>query len=96
MPFAALATVKTRPPQTKPADPDTVHQPSPQWRKFEIAELSQADIEAMSDAELVDVIRSAPSAVPNPAIVRRVAYADRSTLERLVYLARQTARNQGY
>ena len=70
------------------ADTDDVH------TKASVAELSRDRITRMSSGELARAIRDVSAL--QFCDESRLDYLDRSTLERLVYLARQCCRNQGY
>jgi hypothetical protein len=70
-----------------PADGQTYH------TKSSVAELSAGQIADMPHDELVDAIR----VVLVPSVDEdRLQFQERSTLLRLVYLARRCCRNQGY
>jgi hypothetical protein len=71
-------------------------QPATQTRfdKAAVAELSPQRIEAMSTGELSRAVRDV--GVLHFCDAERLELLDRPTLERLVYLARRTCRNQGY
>ncbi|MBW3542689.1 MAG: hypothetical protein KY476_20690 [Planctomycetes bacterium] len=62
--------------------------------KAAVAELSPRRIEAMSTGELSRAVRDV--GVLHFCDETRLELLDRPTLERLVYLARRTCRNQGY
>jgi hypothetical protein len=64
-----------------------------QFDKESVAELSLCEIEAMPHDDLLNAIR----AVVVPFVDDdRLDFQDRKTLLRLLYLARQCCRNQGY
>jgi hypothetical protein len=64
-----------------------------QFDKESVAELSLCEIETMSRDELLNAIR----AVVVPFVDDdRLEFQERETLLRLLYLARQCCRNQGY
>jgi hypothetical protein len=64
------------------------------YTKASVAELSRDRITRMSSGELARAIRDV--SVLQFCDENRLDYLDRGTLERLVYLARQCCRNQGY
>ena len=64
------------------------------FSKARVAELSPGRIAQMSSGELSRAIRDV--GVLRFCDESRLTYLDRPTLERLVYLARQCCRNQGY
>jgi len=64
--------------------------------KASIATLTQDEISRMTCAELVRVIRGAGMPLMRTEIDKRLDCFDRTTLERLAYLARRCCRNQGY
>ena len=64
------------------------------YTKASVAELSRDRITRMSSGELARAIRDV--SVLQFCDESRLDYLDHSTLERLVYLARQCCRNQGY
>ena len=64
-----------------------------EFDKESVAELSLVEIESMTHDDLLSAIR----AVVLPFVDEdRLEYQDRQTLLRLLYLARQSCRNQGY
>lgn len=64
--------------------------------KAAVAELSPAQIDGMSRADMVRVIRAARMPLLRPDVEQHLEEYDRATLQRLVYLARRTCRHQGY
>lgn len=64
--------------------------------KAAIAELSPTEICRMTHEDLVRVVRAGQMSFLHPDELNHLQYLDRSTLERLVYLARRTCRNQGF
>jgi hypothetical protein len=64
------------------------------YTKASVAELSRDRITRMSCGELARAIRDVSAL--QFCNESRLDYLDRSTLERLLYLARQCCRNQGY
>jgi hypothetical protein len=81
------------PPVSKHPDFEEFPDSTVTFNKESVAELSLLEIEAMSRDDLVSAIR----AVVVPFIEEdRLEYQDRKTLLRLLYLARQCCRNQGY
>jgi hypothetical protein len=66
------------------------------FSKPEIAGLSIGRIQAMSDAELVQVVHAARLPCLDNATLGRLHLLGRERLERIVFLARRTCRNQGY
>jgi len=72
---------------------DDVADVSMHFDKGSVAELSLCEIEAMSRDDLLNAIR----AVIMPFVDDdRLEFQDRRTLLRLLYLARQSCRNQGH
>ena len=69
---------------------------APTFAKAHVAELSMAEIHAMSAQELATVIRSADIPLLRESVLGHLGYYDRVTRERLAFLARHTVRNQGY
>ena len=59
----------------------------------EIADLSNEQIQSMSDDELFKMIRASEHPWESDAMERHLIYADRSTLLRLAYLVRNCCRN---
>lgn len=64
------------------------------FTKASVAELTRDRITRMSSGEMARAIRDV--SVLQFCDGNRLDYLDRGTLERLVYLARQCCRNQGY
>ena len=65
----------------------------PRFDKAAVAQLTQEGISEMTTDELVAAIQTVTLPSGRSFDLRM---KDRSTLERLVYLARRTCRNQGY
>lgn len=63
------------------------------WDRHEIAELSDEQIESMLNPELFGLIRASEHPCNDREMERHLKYADRSTLLRLAYLARNCCRN---
>jgi len=59
----------------------------------EAADLSNEQIESMSDDELFELIRASEHPWDDGEMERHLIYADRSTLLRLTYLVRNCCRN---
>ncbi|HUG93712.1 MAG TPA: hypothetical protein VML55_22975 [Planctomycetaceae bacterium] len=64
------------------------------FTKARVAELSSGRITAMSTADMARAVRDV--SVLQFCDPSRLEFLDRPTLERLVFLARQCCRNQGY
>ncbi|MBT4867194.1 MAG: hypothetical protein HON53_18980 [Planctomycetaceae bacterium] len=80
-------------PVATPSDFTDVAEFPIQFDKESVAELSLCEIETMSRGDLVNAIR----AVVVPFVEDdRLEFQERETLLRLLYLARQCCRNQGY
>ena len=65
------------------------------WSRTEIARLSPAQISFLPEETLAEVIAGACDCLPQPDVCDRLCYLDRESLERLVYLVRQSCRRQG-
>lgn len=61
--------------------------------RHETADLSNEQIESMSDDELFKLIRASEHPWEDSEMERHLIYADRSTLLRLAYLVRNCCRN---
>ena len=62
-------------------------------RRHEIANLSNEQIESLSNPGLIDLIRASEHPWNDGEIERHLMFADRSTLLRLAYLVRNCCRN---
>ena len=71
-----------------------IHPPFRALDRQMIACPSSLEISRMTPAELARVIRASKLLVLRPEIENHLAYYDRPTLERLVYLARRCCRNR--
>jgi hypothetical protein len=61
--------------------------------RSEIADLSDEQIESMSDEELIDLARASEHPWPDAALNPHLKYADRPMLLRLAFLVRNCCRN---
>jgi hypothetical protein len=68
----------------------------PAFTKPEVASLSPTDIRRLSSDELMAAVHAAAVPLFRADAIDRLQYCDRPTLERIVFLARRTVRNQGY
>ncbi len=70
--------------------------PEPALDKSTVADIPSGLVSQMSREELIRVVQAAELPLLRARTRERLPYFDRTTLERLVHLARRCCRNQGY
>ncbi|MBW3542936.1 MAG: hypothetical protein KY476_21960, partial [Planctomycetes bacterium] len=69
---------------------------SREFNKASVASLSHGHIARMPREQLVEALRAADLPLLDEEALGRLPKLERSTLERLLFLARRCCRNQGY
>ena len=77
----------------RPVSASAASNQAPCYCRHEIADLSDEQIEAMSDEELIDLARASEHPWPDAALNPHLEYADRPMLLRLAFLVRNCCRN---
>ena len=77
----------------RPGLPRTAVRHAPCRCRSEIADLTDEQIEAMSDEELIELARASEHPWPDAAVDPHLEYADRPMLLRLAFLVRNCCRN---